>query len=379
MRGASKTPPKYRKHKKTGQAVVTLSGKDHYLGLFGSEASRQQYDVLVAQWLANDRLLPEQQSKRKIAVAELLVSYWKFARGFYVKNGKPTGEIPSLKSALRTFKESYGSVLVEDVGPLMLIAYQNELVASGLSRKYVNQQTGRIKRIFRWGVSRELVPVSVHQTLATVAWLRKGKTAAKEYAPVVAVPDDVVVATLKHVVYEPVKAMIRFQRLVGCRPGELFILRPMDIDRTGGGHKGVWLYRPESHKTEHHGQSRVVVIGPEAQRILCPYLLREESELCFQRRKGQPFKRLHYSQAIHRACRKTFPPPEGTEGEALKEWEKQHHWTPNQLRHATATVVRRDHVLEAAQVVAGHANARTTEIYAERDIAKAAKVMAKIG
>lgn len=120
MRGASKAAPRYRKHKTTGQAVVTLSGKDHDLGIFGSKASRQQYDVVVAQWLANDRLLPEAQSKGEIAVCELLVSYWKFAREFYVKNGLPTGEIPGLNSALRTFKESYGSVLVEDVGPLTL-------------------------------------------------------------------------------------------------------------------------------------------------------------------------------------------------------------------------------------------------------------------
>ena len=379
MRGASKTPPKYRLHKTTGQAVVTLSGKAFYLGEHGTPDSKQRYDLLVSQWLANGRLLPEAKSKRQIVVAELLVSYWVFAKDFYKKNGKPTGEIPPLKSALRTFKELYGNVPVDDVGPLLLIAYQNSLVEAGLCRKYVNQQTGRIKRIFKWGVSRELVPVGVHQALSTVSWLRKGKTNAKEYAPVEAVSDDVVEATLKYVVYEPAKAMIRFQRLVGCRPGELFILRPMDIDRSGGGHDGVWLYRPESHKTEHHGQERVIVIGPEAQRILSPYLLREESELCFQRRKGQPFKRLHYSQAIHRACRKAFPPPKGTAGETLKRWEKEHHWTPNQLRHATATTVRREHGLEAAQVVAGHANARTTEIYAERDLAKAAEVMAKIG
>ena len=26
--------PKYRKHRASGQAVVTLNGKDHYLGMF---------------------------------------------------------------------------------------------------------------------------------------------------------------------------------------------------------------------------------------------------------------------------------------------------------------------------------------------------------
>ncbi len=32
MRRPSKKPPKYRKHKVTGQAIVTIDGKDFYLG-----------------------------------------------------------------------------------------------------------------------------------------------------------------------------------------------------------------------------------------------------------------------------------------------------------------------------------------------------------
>lgn len=375
----TKKLPSYRLHKRSGQAIVNLSGKDVYLGPHGTKASKQEYDRVIGEWLANGRILSAGKSSKPTKVSDLLSAYWTFAKGFYVKRGKPTGEIPPLKSAIRTFRKLYGKTNVAEFGPLMLIAYQNSLVEAGICRKYVNQQTGRVKRIFKWGVSRELVPVEVFQAINTVSGLRKGKTPAKDYAPVQAVSDVVIAATLKHVVYEPVRDMIKFQRLVGCRPGELFTMRPMDIDRTGGGHEGIWIYQPESHKTEHHHQSRVVVIGPQAQKVLAPYLLREESELCFQRRKGKPFERLHYSQHIHRACRKAFPPPEGTEGEALKDWEHKNHWAPNQLRHATATEVRKESGLEAAQVIAGHANAKTTEIYAERDLAKAAEVMMKIG
>lgn len=376
MRGSTKTPPKYRKHKSSGQAVVTLSGKDFYLGRYGSQASKQKYDQLISQWLVNGRVLPA--SKRKATVSDLIAAYWAFSKSYYVKNGKPTDELPGLKVALRHLKNSYGKMPIEEFGPLMLTAFQQLLVETGICRNYVNQQTGRIKRMFKWGVSRELVPVAIHQALVTVSWLRKGKTEAKDYAPVGAVSDDVMEATLRHVVYEPVKAMIRFQRLVGCRPGELFSMRCGDIDRSKES-EGVWIYRPESHKTEHHGKSRVIVIGPRAQEILRPFLAGADDALCFVRRNGQPFKRLHYSQHIHRACAKAFPAPTGTTGDDLKAWRKQNHWTPNQLRHATATEIRKDHGLEAAQVVAGHANARTTEIYAERDLNKAIQVMAKVG
>ena len=40
-RVAGVSMPKYRKHKASGQAIVTLSGVDHYLGQHGSAASRK--------------------------------------------------------------------------------------------------------------------------------------------------------------------------------------------------------------------------------------------------------------------------------------------------------------------------------------------------
>jgi hypothetical protein len=44
--------PTYRHHKPTNQAVVTLNGKDHYLGRWNSKASRGEYDRLIGEWLA---------------------------------------------------------------------------------------------------------------------------------------------------------------------------------------------------------------------------------------------------------------------------------------------------------------------------------------
>jgi len=46
---------KYRLHKASGQAVVTLDGRDHYLGLFGSESSKAAYERLIASYLAGGR------------------------------------------------------------------------------------------------------------------------------------------------------------------------------------------------------------------------------------------------------------------------------------------------------------------------------------
>jgi integrase len=46
-------------------------------------------------------------------------------------------------------------------------------------------------------------------------------------------------------------------------------------------------------------------------------------------------------------------------------------WHPHQLRHTAATRIRKEHGLEAARVVLGHAGAAVTELYAEIDHEKA--------
>jgi hypothetical protein len=50
--------PTYRLHKPTGQAVVTLDGRDHYLGQHGAPASRAVHDRLVAEWLTRQPAAP---------------------------------------------------------------------------------------------------------------------------------------------------------------------------------------------------------------------------------------------------------------------------------------------------------------------------------
>jgi integrase len=64
-----------------------------------------------------------------------------------------------------------------------------------------------------------------------------------------------------------------------------------------------------------------------------------------------------------RACEKAGVPP----------------WSPLQLRHARASEIRERYGLEASQCVLGHERADVTQIYAERNEALAAEVMAEIG
>jgi integrase len=115
--------------------------------------------------------------------------------------------------------------------------------------------------------------------LAAVAGLRRGKTSAKDRPRIKAIDDATVDATLERL--PPIVGdMVRLQALTGMRPAEVCQLRPGDIDRTSD----TWAYRPTSHKTQHHDRERIVYIGPKAQEILTPYLLRAADSFCFSPR-----------------------------------------------------------------------------------------------
>src|SRR5688572_24087298 len=96
--------PKYRRHKSSGQAIVTLNGRDFYLGPYGTKTSRREYDRLTAEWLANHRHLPVTQLDG-LTVVELAAAYLRHAKSYYRKDGLPTSTLSRVKAALRFLKE----------------------------------------------------------------------------------------------------------------------------------------------------------------------------------------------------------------------------------------------------------------------------------
>jgi len=61
--------PVYTNHA-SGQAVVRLSGKDIYLGRYGTPVARERYDCLVQEWLAQGRRVPS--ASTTLTVNELI-------------------------------------------------------------------------------------------------------------------------------------------------------------------------------------------------------------------------------------------------------------------------------------------------------------------
>jgi hypothetical protein len=156
-------PPSYRRHKARNCAVVTVNGKNHYLGPYGSAESHERYARLIAEWktaYSQPKAAPR-RNQVATAVNELLLAFWQHARQRYVKNGEPTSELRSYRTALRPVRRLYGRELVTDFGPLALVACRQKLIEAGICRKRINQHVTRIRHVFKWGVARELVPETV--------------------------------------------------------------------------------------------------------------------------------------------------------------------------------------------------------------------------
>jgi hypothetical protein len=172
--------PTYRCHKPTGQAVVTIDGKDIYLGKHGSEASKAEYDRIIAEWLTGGRGNAA-ASRGDLTVNELILGYLKFAAGYYRDpDGNPTCEVDCLIDALKPLRRLYGHTLAAAFGPLALKAVRQALIDGKLCRTTINNRVGRIKRMFRWAVENEMVPPSVYHGLQAVAGLRAGRSEARE-------------------------------------------------------------------------------------------------------------------------------------------------------------------------------------------------------
>jgi hypothetical protein len=105
----------------SGQAVVTLGGKDIYLGPHDTEASKVEYDRLIAEWLVHGRSIspdPEQAIPR--TVLEIIAAYVQHAQRYHVKDGAPTPEVGHVRIAMRPVRRLYGRTPAMACGPIAL-------------------------------------------------------------------------------------------------------------------------------------------------------------------------------------------------------------------------------------------------------------------
>lgn len=401
--------PTYRLHKPSGQAVVSLRGpdgrrRDVYLGGYDSPQSKVEYERILAEVRSGTSGIATVTAGASfdLTVNELLVAYLRHAEGYYVHpDGTSTGELHALKDAVRPVKNLYGHTLAREFGPLALKAVRQWMIDQDYARTLVNSRTNRVRRVFKWAASEELIPYATFQALTTVQGLRKGRSPARESDPVRPVEGCVVDLTLPYL-NRQLRAMVQVQRLTGMRPGEVVRLTWGEINRSGA----VWVYRPAAHKTQYQGRVRSIFIGPQAQVVLekfakddptaflfSPIEAREErfaamrakrrtrvqpTQVCRRRKvvKRRPSVRYTTDSYGHGVADSIVRANKDRTGANLPPIPN---WHTNQLRHTYATEVRKRYGLEAAGASLGHAKMSVTEVYAERDEALAARVAGEIG
>ncbi|MBA2707235.1 MAG: recombinase XerD, partial [Gemmatimonadaceae bacterium] len=263
-------PPKYRQHKASGQAIITVNGEDIYLGKHDTPQSRAEYDRIIGEWRANSRTVSKPLRKGStsaaadITVAELLVAFWEYAQEHYQRKGQPTSEQANFRPIIRMLRLTYGDQPASEFGAIALRAMRQQMIDAGWSRKNINRNVGRIRQIFNWGLGRQKIPASsAYLSLDKVEPLLEGRTKARESAPVKPVPAAHVDAVRPYLSRQ-VEAMVDLQLLTGMRPGETAMMRGCDIDSTFK----PWTYTPPHHKIQHHDIRRVIILGPRAQKIV---------------------------------------------------------------------------------------------------------------
>lgn len=410
--------PSYLHHRKSGKARVVVYNheglrKEILLpGVFNSKESLEEYHRICALLRTNSGRLPSPRAATvDVTVAELVLRYMEYAKTYYIDpvDKTVTGEILDLTLSFRPLCRLYGPIPVVEFDSLMLEALQQAMATGswmntaelkakahtnrplGLARSTLNQRIDRIKRLFRWGCAKKIVPPENLTNLLSVVNLRRYRSAARESPPVLPVDPEVVEATLPFIPTVPAD-MVRLLLLSGCRIGELCRLTGEDLDRSGP----VWLYSPAKHKTAHRGHRRTIAFGPKARLILQRYLTddptaplfspavaaahrkqerrrarktpvqpsqRDRSKRSPKRKPGAFYVSRAVNHAIRRACIKAKVPI----------------WHTHQLRHASALMIEREFGLEAARATLGHRQVNMTAMYSGLDVKKAAEVASKIG
>lgn len=352
-----------------GLARTTVNGKRVYLGEYNSPESKAAFAEIIAEWeTAHAERRPT--ANVELTVSRLAVLFLQHADKEYRRDGVPTGETANFRHALQSMNNLFHGVRVIDFGPKKLKQLQQQMVKDGLAQQTINGRIRRIKQVFEWGVSEEMLSVGVSRALQTVHGLRIGKTAARAPQPKGAVSVEAVDA-IKPYVTKPVWSMIQFMLFTGCRPSEAVVMKWSEINTANA----VWTYCPKHHKTAHKGKNRVIVIGPQGQQVLNGIREMSRSDFVFDpqvgfeeyvrkaygdkakaRKVGDCYTKHGLNTAVRNACDKAGIP----------------RWSPGQLRKTRATQARRDGDLETAQQILGHSSKQTTERhYAAVDMSRA--------
>ena len=127
----SNKPPQYCKNGK--YAIVYVSGKKIYLGIYGSPESRQEYARVVAEW--QSKPIPQLANcESNVSISELVAGFLDYSKSSHDKiqynhNRYATGYLVKI----------YGSLDVNEFSPKKLKLCRSQMVKTGsMCRNHIN-------------------------------------------------------------------------------------------------------------------------------------------------------------------------------------------------------------------------------------------------
>jgi integrase len=297
--------PSYRLHKQSGQAIVTLTDavgrrRDVLLGRFGTPESRAEYARHLAEWEASGRPAVAIRPRDQLTVEKLILAFLEYAETRY---GSQAKEYANFLGALRPLRRLYGPTPACRFGPKSLKAIQYAMASGSWMneeekakaqkrgkpiawcRNVVNKQINRLKTVFRWAESEELVPPASHHALQTVRGLPKNLPGVRHTKPTKPVPWEHVEAVIQQCT-PTVGTMLHLQWLTGMRSCEVRLMRTCDIEKRGS---ECWYYQPMKHKNDwrDNDQQRLIALGPKCIEILTRWLRPDDpAAFLFQPRRA---------------------------------------------------------------------------------------------
>jgi len=320
---------------------------------------------------------PNQQAS--FTLQDVCQKFFAWAETYYRRaDGTQTSEAYNCKNALTSLLTCCEKKYIDDIAYHDILDVRQSLIDARLARNTINQRVGIWKRFFAWALENRYCSAHTKSEVWAIVNLKKNRSQAKETKDVTPTPHWPVKRTLPYMT-KKFQDIIRIIEFSGARRSEITKLRHDDIVDIG---ENCLVCHPEHHKTAHKGKLRQIVFGPRATALLRPYLDLPSSEYVFppdeQKLHGGNYSKDRINVVVKRAIERGRKSGLGIP-----------HWTPNQLRHACGTRVRKKFGGEAARIILGHANgdtgaARITDRYtkeaiADEELKTALKVMKVIG
>ena len=342
-----------------------------------------------------------------VTVGELLDKYFAYAE----KTTRPTRSKKDhtdleFTRRVQRFLEPYHSWPVSDFGPDELLAVQKTLVeyeyVSGKTKKRytragINGVIKWIRRIWKWGMGRQLITPEQVQGLEEVRPLRMGDTEAPDNHKRARVVEEDFWKVVK-AVNSIVGDMLQLIWYTAMRPYEVCDMRPFDILCDD---PDCWLYIPGRdqtpvgrHKTTRFGRVKVIPLTLKCQKILKPrikdfsskeYIFspKEAVQEFLEKRSANRKIPLSYGNrpGTNRKKHSIVKPGEQYNHHALRNACKRgcqragvEVFVPYDLRRTKATGTRSILGKEAAKVLLGHTTTDTTDIYLLDEVQEAIKI-----